>query len=197
MPKGKRGVSISVERQSGSVEFLSKYSKLYALQNGLLIPLKKVTFSGGTWYTINICKRELLENSSAAESKVVIRINESNVNGNCIVVFICEDLEKAEVEYYQSIAEISKDDPVVAKYLETHPNASYEVRRAYITADGTVYRVDEFWMITEELGTASKPSDGRDHYCWEILWYSPKVPHVVYVYVDKDSYEIVLVEEAW
>ncbi len=88
MPKGKRGISISVERQSGSVEFLSKYSKLYALQNGLLIPLKRVTFSGGTWYTINICKREFLESSSAAESKVVIRINESNVNGNCIVAFI-------------------------------------------------------------------------------------------------------------
>ena len=71
-------------------------------------------------------------------------------------------------------AEISKQSPVVQNYLNQHPSAKSRV---------TTY-------------TLSK--DGKNYHCWMVHWYDPTsiIPHIVNVYVDKDSWEIVSVGEA-
>ncbi len=96
-------------------------------------------------------------------------------------------------------AEISKQDPKVQRYLKQHPNAKYDVRRAYLTADGMVYAVDENWNLKRLMGSAgSEPVDGKDHYCWVVHWYdpSPGVPHIIDVFIDKETLKIVLIVEA-
>jgi len=70
--------------------------------------------------------------------------------------------------------ETSKQSPVVRNYLNQHPSAKPRVT------------------------TATKSTDGKNYNCWMIHWYDPTsiIPHIVNVYVDKDSWEIVSVEEA-
>ncbi len=100
---------------------------------------------------------------------------------------------------YAKIAEISKQDPRVQNYLKQHSNAKYKVIKAYLSSDGVVYMVDENWKPKGLGGSiAGKPIDGKDHYCWIVHWYdpSPGVPHIVDVFIDKETLKIVLVIEA-
>jgi len=84
-----------------------------------------------------------------------------------------------------------------------HPNATYYVEMVYLTSEGLVYRVNGHWKIKdfENVSSAGKPADGKDHYCWVVHWYDPTpevaIPHTVDVYIDRDSYEVVFVQEAW
>jgi hypothetical protein len=217
IPSGDDGISIDVSATSGSVGYEdNKCVDIYLLKNGSLIPLKKVIFESSIpWYPIEICKREVLrsEGSKAeVEKTVTINVNESNKESQCFVVFIPQDLSKAKiVEYkhktteigFQKIVEISKEHPTVKKYLEAHPNAMYDIRRVYLTSDGLVYQVDEHWKVkdSESVGSIDKPIDNKAHYCWVVHWYDPTpgvgVDHVIDVYIDRDSYEIVFVQEAW
>ena len=94
---------------------------------------------------------------------------------------------------------VSKQSPAVQRYLRWHPNAQSEVGKRYITSDGIVYSVDDNWELIRNEGSANEPIDGKDHYCWEVFWHDPTclISHIVYVMIDKDSWEIVLVDEAW
>lgn len=71
--------------------------------------------------------------------------------------------------------EISKQSSVVQDYLNQHSSAKPRVT------------------------TATKSTNGKNYDCWMVHWYDPTstIPHIVNVYVDKDSWEIVSVEEAW
>ncbi len=100
--------------------------------------------------------------------------------------------------FYNKIVNISKQHPDVKKYLEQYPNATYNIRRVYLTSDGLVYQVDEQWRVKdfESVGSVGgKPVDGKDHYCWAVCWSNPEpgIEHVIVVFIDKDSYEIVFV----
>lgn len=104
----------------------------------------------------------------------------------------------------QKLVEISKQHPSVKKYLEIHHNATCDIRRVYLASDGMVYQVDKHWKIKDFGSVASiggKPVDGKDHYCWVVHWYDPTpevgIDHIVDVYIDRDSYDIVFVQEAW
>ena len=70
--------------------------------------------------------------------------------------------------------------------------------KLYVESDGSVYTVDDDWGLLKYVGGTSKPSDGNNHFCWRVHWYDPTrgLPHIVNVFVDKDSWEIVVVEEA-
>jgi len=70
--------------------------------------------------------------------------------------------------------EISRQSSVVQNYLTQHPSAKYKIT------------------------TYIKSIDSEDYCCWMVHWYDPTsiIPHIVNVYVDKDSWEIVSVEEA-
>ena len=116
-----------------------------------------------------------------------------------IVAYLLSCMFQIQHTNYVKIAEISKQDPRVQEYLKQHPNAKYEVRKAYLTSDGMVYFVDENWNLKELAGSAiSKPLDGKDHYCWVVHWYDPSstIPHIVNVFIDKETLKIVLIEEA-
>ncbi len=104
----------------------------------------------------------------------------------------------------QKLVEISIQHPYVKKYIEIHPNAIYSIRRVYLTFDGTVYEVDEDWEVKDfenVTGIDGKPVDGKNHYCWVVHWSIPPpevgIEHIVDVYIDRDSHNIVFVEEAW
>jgi hypothetical protein len=93
---------------------------------------------------------------------------------------------------------VSKQSPAVQRYLRWHPNAKARVSKMFITGDGIVYSVDDNWELIRKEGSASKTVDGKDHYCWKVFWHDPTclISHVVYVGVDKDSWEIVYIDEA-
>jgi len=95
--------------------------------------------------------------------------------------------------------EISKQSATVRRYLKDHPNAEYRIDQLYLMGDGSFYLTDGNWNITELLiGTSHSLKDGKDHYCWGVLWYDDSIviEHVVYVYIDKDTLKILLVDEA-
>ena len=95
--------------------------------------------------------------------------------------------------------EISKQSSVVQRYLSQHPNAESKVMKLYVESDGSVYTVDDDWEMKRNIGGADEPKDSKDHYCWCVHWYDSTsiIPHIVNVFVDKDSWEIVLEREAW
>lgn len=97
----------------------------------------------------------------------------------------------------QSLAEISKQSPTVQNYLAQHPNASYEIEKSFLTADGMMYSVSDSWALKEPLGSAGEPTDGKEHYCWVVRWYDPTsaIMSRIDVFIDKDSLKIVLVRE--
>jgi len=99
-----------------------------------------------------------------------------------------------------NLSEISKQSPRVQSYLQQHPNAKYELTKCYLATNGTVYDVDENWRPKEVRGSAGEePMDGKGHYCWVVHWYDPTsmIEHIINVWIDKDTLEIILVTEAW
>jgi len=184
IPSGENGITIDTAPISGSVGYEDRYSDIYLLKNGILIPLKRIVFDSDIpWYLVGICKREKYSveaNKTFEVSKtVIINVTESNKENQCILIFIPQDLSKAKVvEYreglttppFQKLEEMSKQHPVVKKYLEMHPNATYYVEMVYFTSDGLVYRVDGHWNIKDEVvgSVGGKPVDGKDHYCWVV-----------------------------
>jgi len=99
-----------------------------------------------------------------------------------------------------NLSEISKQSPKVQSYVQQHPDAKYEVSKCYLAANGTAYEVDEYWSPKEVVGSAvEQPIDGKDHYCWIVHWYDPTsmIEHIINVWIDKDTPEIILVTEAW
>jgi len=102
--------------------------------------------------------------------------------------------------WQRHLIEISKQSSRVQSYLNQHPSAKCDITKKYLTAVGMVHAVDDDWKLKELLGSAGdKPADGKDHYCWDVQWYDPTsmIEHIVNVFVDRDSLEMVLVTEAW
>ena len=92
------------------------------------------------------------------------------------------------------LVEISKQHPIVKKYIEMDLNATYSIKRCYLTADGSVYEVNENWEIENPenvAGIGGKPIDSKDHYCWVVCWYVPvpdmAIDHTVYVYIESGT----------
>ncbi len=115
---------------------------------------------------------------------------------------IVKVLEVAEDRWLPfDLAAISKQNRTVQSYLEHHLNAKYEIRKWYLTSDGRVYAVDKNWKIEHFIGSVGpeRPIDNRNHYCWVVHWYDPNIgiPHIVDVFIDKETLEIVLAVEAW
>ena len=100
-----------------------------------------------------------------------------------------------------NLAEISKQHPTVQNFLEVYPDAIYKISRAYLTSQGSVYQLDENWKIIDDSASSAggTPIDGKDHYCWVVHWYDQHrgVEHIVDVYIDRNTYKIVFVLEAW
>jgi len=99
-----------------------------------------------------------------------------------------------------SLAEISKQSSIVQNYLNQHPNATYSIRKSYLTADGMEYTVYDNWEKKELSGSVgSSPIDGNNHYCWVVHWYDPKsmIIHTVNVFIDRDTLQIILVTEGF
>jgi len=98
-----------------------------------------------------------------------------------------------------NLIEISKQSQEVQSYLNQHPNATYNIGKSYLTADGMAYTVYDNWQLKELSGSlGSSPKDGSNHYCWVVHWYDPTsiIEHIVNVFIDRDNLQIVLVEEA-
>lgn len=98
-----------------------------------------------------------------------------------------------------NMVEISKQSQIVQSYLAQHPNATHNIRRLYLTGDGMAYTVYDNWQLKELSGSAgSSPKDGSNHYCWVVHWYDPTsiIGHMVNAFIDRDSSQIVVVEEA-
>jgi uncharacterized membrane protein YebE (DUF533 family) len=98
-----------------------------------------------------------------------------------------------------NLVEISKQSQIVQSYLGQHPNATHDIRKSYLTADGMAYTVYDNWQLKELSGSVgSSPKDGSNHYCWVVHWYDPTsiIGHIVNVFIDRDSSQIEVVEEA-
>jgi hypothetical protein len=95
--------------------------------------------------------------------------------------------------------EISKQYPVVQSFLSQRPSAVYEVGKVYVESDGSVYGVSDNWEVKEHQGSLVSPIDGENHYCWAITWKDPtsRIGYSIIVCVDKDSWEIVAVQETF
>lgn len=96
-----------------------------------------------------------------------------------------------------SLVETSKQSTKVRNYLTQHPNATYNICKSYLAADGKVHSVYDNWALNELVGSAEEPTDGKDHYCWVVYWYDPTsaIMNRLNVFIDRDSLQIVLVEE--
>jgi len=98
-----------------------------------------------------------------------------------------------------NLVEISKQSQIVQSYLAQHPNATHDIRKSYLTADGMAYTVYDNWQLKELSGSVgSSPKDGSNHYCWVVHWYDPTsiIGHIVNAFIDRDSSQIVVIEEA-
>jgi hypothetical protein len=95
--------------------------------------------------------------------------------------------------------ELSKKSPEVQGYLAFHINAECDVMKLYVKRDGNVCTVDKHWELIRYVGHSNEPSDGQDHYCWCVRWHDPTsaISHILNVFIDKDSWKIVLIEEAY
>jgi hypothetical protein len=93
---------------------------------------------------------------------------------------------------------VSKQSPVVQRFVSEHPKAENSVWKLYVKSNGSLYTISDEWELETDLGRIiGKPIDGKDHYCWMVHWRDPVIGRqcMVDVYVDKDSWEIILVEE--
>jgi len=114
-------------------------------------------------------------------------------------VFLYMELSELRKEAtYLPLIGISKQSSTVRQYLDLYPNAQCSVRRLFLKSDGKVYSVDDNWELGEHTGYLGEPTDGKDHYCWGVRWSSGSGwMDFVAVYIDRDSWEIVLVEATW
>jgi len=97
-----------------------------------------------------------------------------------------------------SLLEISKQSMTVQNYLTQHPNATYEIDKLYLTADGEAYSVYDNWALNKLVGdVVGEPVDGKEHFCWVVRWHDPTsmIMKRVNVFIDKNNLQIVLVEE--
>lgn len=88
---------------------------------------------------------------------------------------------------------------VILEHIIQHPNAQWNVMKVYVKSDGSVYIVGDNWELQRYIGGIDAPKDGKNHYCWLVLWHDPNPMsmHVIDIYIDKDTWEIIKVEEAW
>jgi len=118
------------------------------------------------------------------------------------VVLVQWDVERPErpVHWVKAV-EISRRTETVQRYLDQHPDATFNVGKLYIENSTTFY-VSEDWIV---LTTAGGPVPNKisgaleGNYCWNIHWFDPKslIPHIVNVYVDAETGEVLSVAEAW
>jgi hypothetical protein len=105
-------------------------------------------------------------------------------------------------ELILAILGISKQSSVVQECLILHPKAQWRIEKLYVGSGGSVYTVGNNWELQTYIGTAPAPRDGKSHYCWRVSLYElprsrfhePKIIHVINVFIDKDTWEIVMVE---
>ncbi len=98
--------------------------------------------------------------------------------------------------------EMSKQSSIVRSFFRTNPDTRLDtLARGYLTIDGTLYSVDEDWNIgshRQYYGTYTPPDD-KNHYCWVVQWrapyYEPGIPNTIWVFVDRDTLDILHVKE--
>jgi len=101
---------------------------------------------------------------------------------------------------YLPLLVISNQSSAVREYLKQHPSAQWSVMKLYVGSNGSVYTVDDSWELQRYVGGTHEPEDGKSHYCWRVHFYYRTyimIEHIINVFIDKDSWEIVLVEEDW
>ncbi len=98
--------------------------------------------------------------------------------------------------------EISKRSPIVQSFFEMHPETRLDtLTRGYLTIDGTLYSGDEDWNIGSyrRYYGAYTPFDNKNHYCWVVQWrapyYEPGIPNTIWVFIDRDTFDILHVKE--
>ncbi|MDI6719123.1 MAG: hypothetical protein QMD46_05880 [Methanomicrobiales archaeon] len=101
IPLGERGITINVLYHTLGKKFTATHENIYALNKGMLEPLKEVTFpSGGYWYEIKIIsKSDPIEVATGSDASVMIDPNTTTSceeNPQCTLLFTEQDLEKAE-----------------------------------------------------------------------------------------------------
>ncbi|MBP2132382.1 hypothetical protein J2128_000303 [Methanomicrobium sp. W14] len=89
-----KGIVISVDSQSGNMEYDSAYERIFLVDEGNLTPVKKVIFhTAEPVYVISVCCRY---NSSSPERSEIL----PDIENSCIALFTNTDLGKAEVVEY-------------------------------------------------------------------------------------------------
>lgn len=100
---------------------------------------------------------------------------------------------------YLPLLVISNQSSAVREYLKQHPNAQWSVMKLYVGSNGSVYTVDDSWELQRYVGGTYEPEDSKSHDCWRVhFYYRTYIEEpIINVFIDKDNWEIVLVEEAW
>lgn len=118
------------------------------------------------------------------------------------VVLVQWDVERPEivVDWVEAV-EISRRTETVQHYLDLHPDATFNVGKLYME-NSTIFYVFEDWIVlTIAGGPVPKKVSGEleGDYCWNVHWFDPKsgIPHIVNVYVDVETGEVLSVAEAW
>lgn len=99
------GLVIEVDSQWGDLSYDASYFDLFALDTGVLTPLKRVIFrTDEPFYDIAICYRMEYESATvlgthSSEKSVSVAVPQNDTP--CSIVFTIPDLEKAEVVEYQ------------------------------------------------------------------------------------------------
>jgi len=92
---------------------------------------------------------------------------------------------------------ISRNTEQVQRFISMHPDATFYVGKFYLEKSST-YHVTEDWIVLTLAGGAlGKGGSLVGKYCWLVHWSDPEslIPHIVNVYVDVETGEIVEVEE--
>jgi hypothetical protein len=118
------------------------------------------------------------------------------------VVLVQWDVERPEIVVnWVEAVEISRRTETVQRYLDQHPDATFNLGKLYVE-NLTVFYVSEDWIVlTIAGGPVPKKVSGvlEGNYCWNIHWYDPQslIPHIVNVFVDVETGEVLSVTEAW
>jgi len=118
------------------------------------------------------------------------------------VVLVRWDVERPEIVVnWAEAVEISKRTETVQHYLDQHPDATFNLGRLYIE-NSTIFHISEDWIVlTIAAGPVPQKVSGvlEGNYCWNIHWFDPKsvIPHIVNVFVDVETGEVLSVGEAW
>lgn len=99
------GLIIEVDSQWGDLSYDAGYGDLFALDTGVLTPLKRVVFhTDEPYYDIVLCnytESESVTVSGAHSSEKSVSVAVPQNDSPCSIVFTISDLEKAEVVEYQ------------------------------------------------------------------------------------------------